>query len=273
MKKNGLYLASLCLSIVFLTSCMKGSNVWEGIVLGVVDTSEKNFTTPVIKTSFYGDLYSSTLVTLVNDGSFFYGDCGIFYISINSDLPENSSAAVNTYGYQTVSILNQGKIPKYNLQYSLTDTSTILQNEVAIVKAYVEGNIDYIAGNVFFGHVVNIPDDWALSWDLSHNSYTMMPTIEGNNRYYDLYLRAIVSKEGSKTTKTDTGFTNAYFLRTFLMNAANAERTYLGTSYSATSSKFIVRINFPLSINKDTNTITWSSNLIENIFLVSSFLD
>jgi hypothetical protein len=248
---------------------MKGSNVWEGGLIGVVNLSEKNFITPVIKTAYNGDLYSPTLITLINDGSFNYGDCGFFVIRIDSDLPENSPTAVESYGYQTVTILNQGKIPRYELKYGL-DTSTILLNEVPIVSAYVAPIIEYVAGNLVLEHVVNIPDDWVLSWDMSYNP--MMPITEGSNRYYDLYLRAQVSKESNKTTKTDTKFTNVYYLKNFLTSAANAEKSYLGASYTETGSRFTVRINFPLSIDTSTNTIKWSSNQIDNFFYVSSFL-
>ena len=266
MKKIGLYLTSLCLSIVFLTSCMKGSNVWEGLVLGVVGYN-KTFT-PVIHTSSFGDLYSPSL----NSGELFDGDCGIFYVRIDSDLPENSSAAIASYGFQTITILNQLKLSKYELQYVFTDTSKVLANEVPIVKPYSDF-FDYIDGIFFMGHVVNIPNDYVLTWELSYDSNTMMPTIENGTRYYDLYLRAMVTKEGTQTSKTDIEFTNAYFLKYYFRNAAIIEKNILGTSYSETGSKFTVRINYPSSIDTSTNTIKWSSSQLDNIFYVASFLD
>ena len=265
MKKIGLYLASLSLSIVFLTSCMKGSNVWEGIVLGVIGLSE-NFT-PVIKTSA-GDLYSSSLITSMNDGKITFGDCYVFYIRVDSDLPENSPNVVATYGYQTVTILDQLQLSKYTLQYGLTDTTTVLPGEVPIVKAF-DNNADYIEGILFLVQTVNIPEGWELSWDMSYNPNTMMPTTEGSNRYYDLYVRAIVTKEGTNTNKTDRSFTNAYQIYSYLTSVANTEKQLLGSSYNANVSKFIIRFKFPSSIDKDTNTITWSSNQIENLYVAS----
>ena len=136
MKRVVSYLAGLCLSVVCLTSCMEGSNVWEGVVFGVLDMSTKTFQ-PIIKTSS-GDLYAHNLETIISNshGDVKLGDCMALYIRIDSDIPENSPSAVAASGYQTVTILQYGTIPKYGMNYSFTDTTTVLPNEVPVIKGH-----------------------------------------------------------------------------------------------------------------------------------------
>lgn len=258
MKKIGLFIASLCMSIIFLTSCMKGSNVWEGPAFGVVNVSSKTFT-PIIQ-STAGDVYSSTIMTLMEKGDLTFGDCVYIYLNIDFDLPENSPTAIDTYGYQTVSIQQIALLSKCNLNYYLTDTATVLPGEVPILKVYNGGS--YVAGHFFIEHSVNIADDWELTWDMSFDNSSMMPKIEGDKRYYDLYVRARVTKETDKTSKSDRPFLNVYNMGSYFTSVANAERAILGSNYNE-GSKFTLRFNYPSGINNDTNTITWSSNEVE----------
>jgi hypothetical protein len=267
MKKIGFGLASLCLSIVFLTSCMKGSNVTEFIVLGVIDFNKT--LTPVIKTSD-GDFYSPTISTLIEKGEMSLGDCYMMYIRLDRDLPENSSNAITTYGYQTVTILQQLKLQKFELRYSLTDTTHVITDEIPIVKAYNEGNIAFAEGYLFLGHVVNIPEGWELYWNMSIDPGTMMPTIEDNKRYYDLYLRAAATKKSDQTIKAERSAINAYYIGSFLTNAANIEKNFLGSEYNASGSTFSIRFNFPSNVDESTQTITWSSNKFD--LYVAAFL-
>ena len=257
MKRIGLYLSGLFLSVVCLTSCMEGGNVWEGIVFGVVDFKVMQ---PIVKTSS-GDLYSSSLNSMIKEGDVSIGDCIALYIRIDSDLPENSTSAVESYGYRTVTILQHGKIPRYSLNSYLTDTTRLLIKEVPVVKGFNDF-ADFVAGNFFMSQVVNIPEDWVLDWNMSYDAATMMPTEEGGKRYYDLYLRATVSKQGEKNTKIDRELTTAFTIGGYLSSVANIEKSYLGSNYN-NASKFTLRFNFISSIDETTNAITWKSNQID----------
>ena len=250
MNRIGLYVSGLFLSVIWMTSCMKGSNVSEGIACGVVGTSSKNYSI-VLKTS-WEDLYSTT----INSTGLFEGDCCIFQYRYDADSPENSPSAIAANGYYTISILNIDKVQKYYLS-PVNNISTILPNEVPLMRGYDYG--DFIENHLFITHLVNQPSDMELNWTLSGDESTM-PTIDGDSRrYYDLYIRATVKKEGDNV-KTDKYYTIAYYMYNYLSAAASKEKSLLGNSYSASSSNFTLRFNYVSALDEETNTITWQSD-------------
>ena len=265
MKRFSLYLVGFCMSVFLMTSCIKGSNVWEGLVIGVLDYN-KSYTALVLKTSS-GDLYSPSFSTLMSEGSMNVDGCYVAYCRMDSDLPENSASIVELNGYQTVSLLDFDVIPKTYISDFLTDTANVLIDEVPLLTA-IESS-DYVSNYLFLVQKVTIPEDWELTWNLSYD-YNSRPTIENNQRYYDLFIRASVRQDSDKTLKVDRSFLNAYYVGNYFTWAATTEQSNLGNSYSASSSKFIVRYNYVTSINEGTGEITWKIDQQE--YYISWFL-
>ena len=256
MKSFRLYLAGFCLSVFCLTSCMKGSNEWEGIVFGVLDFSVKGGAF-VLKTSS-GDLYSPSLKSFMDEGSMKLYDCYIILCRLNSDLPENAPNVVAANGFQTISILQYEAIPKYGLSTSMLSTSTPLPNEVPVSKV-IESS-DFVDRYLFMVHVVSIPEDWELSWSLSYDFTSMMPTKDENGkRYYDLYVRATIKNESTKTQKVDMLFVNVYDIGSYFSTAATLEKISQESNYNENTSSFTVRFFYASSIDEETNTITWKN--------------
>ena len=259
MKRFSLYLVGLCLSVSFLSSCLKGSNEWEGIAVGVLSINSRNMQ-PILTTS-NAVLHAPSFVTLCNEGKMNYNDCYIILCKLNSDLPENSASAIEANGYQTVTLLDYSVIQKSSLNDYLVDTANILPSEMPLTVGLE--SMDYAANHLFLSHRVTIPDDWELTWSMSYDYNTMLPTIEGGQRYYDLFIRATANKQTENTQKIDKSFVNAYDMRDYFRRAATNEKSHLGTGYSPSSSKFTVRFNFATIINNELNTLTWGSDKIE----------
>ena len=257
MKKSGLFFVGLLLSVFCLTSCLEGSNVSEGYGLGVLGLN--NNLTPILKTPVCS-FASANLNSLLNAGTMQLDNCYYFYYQINFDLPENGDKFVESNGFYTITLLEFAELSKYYLSSSLTDNTTALPDEKPVLKGFINSN--YVEGYLFIEQTVYQPSDMELWWDLSYDYNTMMPTVEGNNRYYDLYIRAIMEKEGTKDL-VEMSYLNAYYMGNYLRNAANNEKTYLGINYSETSSQFKVRFNYVTSINENTGELIWESEQIE----------
>ena len=96
------------------------------------------------------------------------------------------------------------------------------------------------------------------------NDESATPTVDDNGRrYYDLYIRATVKKEGATTVKYDTDHMIAYYMYNYLTAAANNEKSLLGNSYSASSSNFTLRFNYVSAIAEETNTLTWQNDVLD----------
>jgi len=259
MKNFGLFLIGLVFSVISMTSCMEGGNREDRYAYGVLDYSSKSLY-PLLKSSD-GALFSSSIVAAFSAGDINVGDCLYVFYRIDYDLPENSTAVVNSNGYYTVTLLDYIKIPKYYAYSFLTDTSSILPNEMPVSKVFNSG--DVLEGYFFISHTVNHPEDWEVSWNMSYDYATMLPTEENGKRYYDLFIRATVKKQGEKTSKVDVPYFNAYQIDNYMVNAALNEKSFLGSNYVSSSSTFTVRFNYVSSLDVLTNSITWNSHQIE----------
>ena len=265
MRKFGLYLTGVFLSVFFLTSCLEGSNVREEIGYGLLDWGGSNGMTPVLKSSM-GYFSGASVISLVNNGSMDIGSCYAYYYRIDYDQPENSASIVDLNGYQTVTILDYGELSKYYVSPYLSDITQILPSEMPIMKAC--NGLDYVLGYLFISHTVSHPEDWKLTWEMSYDYATLMTPMEGNGkRYYDLYLRARVQTPGEKTSKVEIPYTNVYYMGDFLSLAASNERSMLGGSYSENSSQFTVRFNYVSEFDEEMNTMTWRNDEV-NFFIV-----
>jgi hypothetical protein len=249
MKKLGLFFIGLLMCSLSLTSCLEGGNVIQGDEVGVLGYN-KNLAL-VMKTP-WGDISSPAL----NNPDLMLGECYYFLYSLDYELPENASNMVEANGYYTVSILDWVELPKYYLTPYLTDTATLYGNEIAIKDGFY--NSSYVSGYLFISQSVTQRSDADLRWDLSYDYATMQPTVEDGRRYYDLYVRATVVKEGTKS-ETDIGYINAYYMDSYLSDVAAMEKSYLGSSYNENSSVFYLRVHYVTGIDKETQELKWES--------------
>ena len=269
MKKFCLYLTGVFLSVLFLTSCLEGSNVREEIGYGVLEFGGANGITPVLKSSV-GHFSGASVMSLYNTGAMDIDGCYAYYFRIDFDQPENSSSIVELNGYQTVTILDFVELSKFYVSSYLNDITQILPDEMPLMKAC--NGLDYVSRYLFISHTANHPDEWKLSWEMSYdNAMLTMPIEENGKRYYDLYLRARVQNKSDKTSKVETQYTNVYFMGDFLTTVASLERSLLEGSYSENSSQFTLRFNYVSDLDEETNSMTWQSDEVD--FYIAGFLE
>ena len=260
MKKLGSYLVVMLLSCFCLTSCFEGSNVEDGTAIGILDYS-KNYSTIIKSTIGYS--YAPNLDAIMASKGLSTGDCCIFLYSLDHDLPENAPNVAEANGYQTISLMDIAKLPKYYMVSHLTDTSSIIPGEIAVSDPYESGN--YIESHLFISQIVNQPTDLQVEWNMSYDANTMAPTEVHGERFYDIFIRA-TKKNDSSNTPVNTQHLNAYYINRYLQEAASREY-----SHNSSTSKFTLRINYVSKIDADTKAITWSSKTTE--IMVSSFLE
>ena len=262
MKRNDFYLIVALFSVISFTSCISGDNVQGGEALGVMGYTN-NFT-PVIKSPI-GLFYSPTIANLLNKGDMRDGGCYIFNYTLDGDLPENAQSVVSANGYYTITLNAYEVIPSYNLDSYLTDTSKIMTDEVAIAVVFESSS--YVDGYLFITQVADPASNLQHDWNMSYDYSTMMPRVEGDKNYYDVYVRA--TKKNSNSALTS--YWNAYYMKNYLRDAAYKEKASLGSGYLEASSKFTLRFIYVSAIDKDTEAITWKNHPID--VLISSFLD
>jgi len=244
MKKiSGLqYVVLFFSSLLMFTSCITGEGGTKdsGPAFGVVGISDKTFENVLYVdeiTAFYNIRFANK----------YPGDCFYVYFELDHDAPENSYENLVTKGYYTINVIDMDDISRWELAYSLTDTSQVLPNEVPLLEGFLEGEIyNYVKGMAFFASGIEMPSDQQMIWDLSYNSMDIVKE-EGGQRYYDLFLRAMVRYPGSKSPEK-RGVINAFNMKSYLEMVAQREKT-LG------SSTFKIRINYAAEIKDE--TITW----------------
>ena len=251
MKNFGLFLVASLISVFCLSSCLEGNSVSEGQAFGVLDIGDK--TPRPVLSSTAGPFYSASLNSLD------LGGCYYVYYSLDSDLPENAPAVVEANGYYTVSILDYLEVPKYYLRSYLTDTSEVRYGEMPVLDAM--GVQAFVENNLFIIQTAKHPDDLELEWEMSYDDATMLPTIEGEKRYYDIFIRA-TKTNSSDGTASDKQHINAYYFGNYLKIAADKEKTSLGSGYNASYSKLPIRFNYVSEIKGDT-ALVWKNYIWE----------
>ena len=254
MKNFILFLVASLLSVFCLTSCLEGSNVYESDTYGVLVYGAKNYS-PVLSTSV-GYLSSPNLDALYMRGDLEMGGCYYLYYRHDSDLPENAPNVVEANGYSTISLIEYYEVPKFHMnQYLLTDTSSVLPNEIPILETL--GIQALVEKNLFLIQAANQPSEVDLEWDMSYDNTTMMPVTVGDYRYYDIFIRA-TKKNSSDKSSVAMQYLNAYNIGDYLEHVANTEKTLLGGNYYEMSSKFTIRFNYASDIRGDT-AIVWKN--------------
>ena len=265
MKRKDFYLVVALLSVFCITSCVSGDNVQEGQALGVMGYSE-NYT-PVMLSTF-GPVYSPTIANLFDKGDIRMNRCYIFNYTYDGDLPENAQSVVNANKYYTITLNAYDEIPSYSVDYYLTDTSKVMTDEVAVLKVFEESS--YLEGYLFISQTVEQPSDLKLDWDMSFDYRTMMPMVENNENYYDVFVRATKKNNGTAST-VNMQHLNAYYMKNYFRDAAMKEKSLLGSGYNKATSKFTLRFIYVSAIDKETQAITWKNHTVD--VLISSFLD
>ena len=254
MKNFSLFLCASLLSVLCLSSCMKIGSVTDGQAVGVATYGYNN---KLILNSTVGPVSAANLESL----GYTAGSCYWFFYSHDADLPENSQNVINANGFVTVSILDSEEIPKFFLYSSLSDTSAVMPDEIAIISPF-DNNPSYIDSHLFMTQAVNMPNDIQLQWNMSYSPGTMMPTEIEGSRYYDIFIRATKKNESTKTASL-VQCLNAYYIGGYLQNAAQTEKSILGNNYNASTSTFKLRFNYASDINAETQKITWRSKVTD----------
>lgn len=250
MKKIGLLLSGLCMSVVFLTSCLKGNSIWEGDLYGVISFNGFRY----LFVSSSGSFYSPNLEDIYINGQ----NCYKIHCKIDAGAPENSYRVVQANGYMKMTYINHERIPDFEISYSSQGNSSyMLANEVPISK--VSEGYDYSSGYLFLKQLINIPDDWELNWIMNYDPATFTPS--ENSIYYNLYVR-VTAISSEKTQNNSRTCYNAYNMRNMLSDAANNEKEKLGTAFNETS-KITLKINYVSSVDETSNTVSWSYELVE----------
>ena len=267
MKKIALSLIVTLLSVCCFTSCFDDNkNVSEGVTLGILGINSKSYVT-VLKSTI-GDVYSPSIDALIANGDMHLDNCYALQYQMDLGLPENANDVVKANGYTTIAIINYSKIPDFRMYSYLTDTSRVLNEEVALHSAF--GTIDFVEDFFFISHTIYQPSDMTVEWDLSYSPEAITPTEEYGIRNYDVFIRATKTKDGTQP-KAYVEHLVAYKVDRFFKDAALNEKNKLGVNYSENTSIFTVRFNFPHEVNEDTQTIKWQRTTLG--FLISSFLE
>jgi hypothetical protein len=261
MKKFSLYLLVTYVCIAGLTACLEGGGNREtGYSVGILDIGDKSFNY-VIKT-LGGDLYAPELLSYMSAGKMNMG--AGYYVSyeIDWDLPENTQNMIMANGYVTVTLLGFLEADSYNLNHSLTDTSVIRTDEVAVTEALVpaanSGINGFMTNYIFMTHLVQCPENLELTWDLSYDyEKGLTPTEEYGNRYYDLFLRAVKTNDSDKSN-IDAAFFNSYYVGDYLKRVAGKEKELLGSGNYNQNSTFTLRIHYVSEI-KDNDELVWEN--------------
>jgi hypothetical protein len=266
MKETSFFISAMLLCIMGLTSCLEGDNKRTGSAYGVL-TRGSNGVTLVLNSTIpeIGPVSSPQLTEWVSTGQMESGKCYSFKYEIDLGLSENSYTSLYVNGYATVSIIEFSEISTYHVEPYLTDTATVLENEVPVSNGFVTSASAYAAGYMYVQQTVNQPEDQQLEWSMSYDYNTIYnPTVVNGVRYYDLFVRARKVAEGTKSNK-DMSYLNAYHMSdntsNFFNQIAESEKAYLGENYDYSSSTFKFRVFYVRELND--GVLTWQSAMQE----------
>ena len=223
------------------TSCLgDGENNSSGYVLGVVEFDYTTLSNMIYFSDsdypmYIGSDYSSSIQS---------GECCYLEYTLYG---ENNPDVYNT-GYYVVAPSGYSVIPQYSLSSTLTDTTTVLEDELVTntVLAY-----NYVKGYLFLSSTHdNVGDGQENDFDLSYN-YNMEPDVENGNNVYNLYLRVRKTKDGTSPTTT-TELLKTYYIKYFIDNITALEK-------NKGNSSIYFRIKYVTKFG-DESISTWSTS-------------
>ena len=235
-------MAVLTASLISLTSCLgEGSNTQTGVSWGYSTINldamayavEDDFGTVVVAKEFETQLKGNEYVMF----------------GYEVDWAQQSS---NKYIY--VKATGIEKIPEVSSKMSITDTTTLLANELPMeaidISMYNYNSVLTANRHIFLSALhKNVASDIETTYDLSFD-IDANPVAVGEIRVYDLYLRATKVADGKKV-ETDTAIIFAYDLKEFLRRKREVEKNAGNTTVN-------VRVNFPSKITD--GVMTWTTS-------------
>lgn len=248
-------MAVLTAGLISLTSCLgDGTNKQTGHSFGYATINldalayavEDDFGTVVVADAFEKQLKGNE------------------YVMYGYEVDWNAQTS-NKYIYVIATGLE--KIPEVLSKSSITDTTTLLTNEIPI--EYVDFsmyNYNYVLTANRHAFITtahkNVPSDIETSYDFSYDR-SASPVVINGMRVYDLYIRAVKIADGKKV-ETDTPILGAYDMKDFLRSRRETEKNAGNTSVN-------VRVNFINSI-KDGVT-TWKTSNIYSFIIPQEVTD
>ena len=236
-----------------------GTSVETGSAYGVLALSSNSMgfvLNSTLSSTLGMPIASPQIAQWVAENKMHLNGCYLFNYEIDYALPGNAPAVVQANGYYVVTIMAFQELAEYDVKSALTDTTTVLPDEVPVLSGFF-GTPAYVEGYLLVEQIVNQPSDMQLDWDMSYdNSSLTNPREEDGVRYYDLFVRAVKTTDGTKTPE-NVSYLNAYRLSSFLQSAAEAEKAALGSSYSDAGSTFSVRFNYAKEIEE--GVVTWQN--------------
>jgi len=248
MKKWSLILTSAVLWITAMsvcTSCLDGGkNTRSDYTIGIVRFDTKTFRNVLDIPDSQGTVafYSPAFENMQE------GACCYVLFELDLNAPENDPTVLQANGYYTVVISYKEEIDRYSMSSYLTDTTTALPDETAIVSP-VYSVLGYMNGVLFVIHQLKKPSDQRTSWNLSYDPQNMMLD-ESGKHVYNVYLRATVRIPSTKSPE-DSSELCAYDMKYFMESVAQKEK-------DAGSSTFYIRYNYASEITDE--AVTWSSS-------------
>ena len=251
MKKTNLQNVSVFfVSLLLFVSCIgEGRNAEVNETVCVV--SAKDIFTNVLDLPDGRSFYSSIFANKTP------GDCFWIYYELDHDDPLNSDESVLVNGYYQISLLAYDEIKSYGISYEVTDTTTVLNGEVAILEAIANEWYSYVKGMFFVVSALNIPSDQEVYWDLSCDMDNVVAEEYLGQRVYNVYLRSQVYSSSTESSK-DVGMYNAFNMRFFLEKVAQEEKK-LGRS------SFKLCFNYVSEIKDE--KLTWAKQYSSNILV------
>ncbi len=240
----------LIASIMMLTSCLDGdnNNRTEGTILGVVGTHETTFRNVLYTGDYVLPYYTGDFASKINPG-----ECYMLHVIMRGeDNPDPFTA-----GYYNVTVSNYERVETTLSKSTLTDTTTILTDEMATINMGVN---NYAKGHLFISsYHDNVGDKQENLYDLSYN-VDQTPVEENGKSVYNLFYRVAKTKEGSSPTgkfETMRAFQRVNWL---FDHVANTEK-------GKGKEKYYFKINYIKSFNKD-SVPTWGTTEVYEMPIV-----
>ena len=246
--KNFFALGALCTTTLLMTSCLdsSGNNETTGTTPGVVEFNAK-LSKNVVYYNDYEFLYTDKVA---NDPSIERGTCIFLGYKLNYDAPENVDAVKK--GYYTALATNIAPLNNYESTPHLTDTATLLPNEIAI------SNLDnsepnnawaLIRSNLFINTyhkdvLTGMKSTFNMSYDAAAD-----PVQTTGKRIYNLYLRMQVTDKGKSPMQSIISV-STYNIDYFMQELVQRERA---EGYS----EVYFSINYINHIDEKTKKLSW----------------
>ena len=231
---------ALIAGMISLTSCLDGGeNTTTGAGFGYASFDMNAGI--VVKDDFGSVIAASAFNSQLTGGEYVY-----YLGSVDWE-------AQTTTDYTVATISQIEKYPEIPTFVSIVDTTTVVADEMAVegVTVYMyDANYVFTANKHMFMSAThkNVPSDIKTDYYFSYD-YNAEPTILGDTRVYDFYLRAVKVSDGTKVS-TDTSILCAYDLIDFLNEKRSVEKSLGNTSVN-------IRIHYVKEIND--NVLNWET--------------